>query len=237
MSPKNLSELAKDVAAFANALGGSLIIGTNKDGAALLCYPGVSREHADSLVKALVSVHDSYLSPRPIAEPQIFAADEPGNVILIVNVWPYPDQPVGAKTYDGNAWRFPVRVGDQTRYLEPAMLPMLTNARVRRTVIFLESIATGDDGKIVQVFWRHPGNKTKAAPSSLILRVAAIEPEANRIILETMQPAPSPEPRAIVPIDDIEAVWQCAEAAWAIRVAGHFEWPFYHSNPSSYAGY
>ena len=30
MSPANLPELAKDVAAFADALGGSLIIGTNK---------------------------------------------------------------------------------------------------------------------------------------------------------------------------------------------------------------
>jgi hypothetical protein len=240
MSHENLPELAKDIAAFANALGGSLIVGTNEDCADTLSYSGISKGYAEKLVVAVASVTTGgYLSPQPIVEPVtlVLGSDSSaGRTILVVNVWPYPDQPVGARSKEAHAWRFPLRVGDQTRFLEPAMLPMLTNARVRRTVILLESIPAGEQGRTVEVVWRHPGNRTKATPQAVFLRIVAVEPENNRVILEQLGKV-APEPQAIVPLEDVDAVWQSAKEAWAIRVTGHFEWPRYHSNPSNYPGY
>ena len=63
-SPENRTEMAKDMAAFANALGGVILVGTSKDDEPL-AYPGVSRDFAERLSDGFADAHARHLSPKP----------------------------------------------------------------------------------------------------------------------------------------------------------------------------
>jgi hypothetical protein len=168
-------------------------------------------------------------------------------MIVAVNVNPYPDQPVGSKLPQPNrngdlvpydAWQFPVRVGRHTRPLVPAMIPMLTNPRVRRAVILLEAIPkpSAPSFQEPRLLWRHPTNRTKAEPQQTPVRIEAVEPEKNTVALRVMEHGGNTTIR--VPLDDVEAVWEARDHLWHIRVSGSVGGqgaPEYISNPTNAA--
>jgi hypothetical protein len=56
--------MAKDMAAFANAFGGVILVGTSKDDEPL-AYPGISRDFAERLSDGFADAHARHLSPKP----------------------------------------------------------------------------------------------------------------------------------------------------------------------------
>jgi hypothetical protein len=223
--PGNRREMAKDVAAFANAFGGVLLIGTTEDGEPL-DYPGAEREFVERLSQAFDDAHGELLSPKPFIERVlVYAPASDGRVLLAVNVHPFPDQIIGARL-DKDGWRFPMRVGARTQFVEPAMLPLYT-AEIRRTMILLSGIdpLTGK----AQLCHRNPRNQTNPIPSYADVRVAEIDVSQNRATLERVENGG----RIYIPLNDIELVWHNG-SAWVIKVAGFVdERCVYHSNPSN----
>jgi len=143
-------EVAKDVAAFANHLGGTLLVGAKELNGCVEMYQPLDEAAASDVQKAASEAVMDRCSPRPIFD---FVRIRHGDgFVLAVNVWPYIGQPVGVavkclKCHDdfgGRAFVFPMRIGDRSDYLLPEQLPMFMLPEVRRAVILLQRIPVGE---------------------------------------------------------------------------------------------
>ena len=140
-------ELAKDVAALANALGGVLISGAWEVEGALSRYlPYDNEEAAEEVRRAYEKAVLDRCVPAPIVtcEKRLVAppVGEVEGLIVLVHVTAYPGQPVGVRVGAGEkaTYFFPVRVGADTKYYRPDQLAMLMSAKVRRMAILLNAI-------------------------------------------------------------------------------------------------
>jgi hypothetical protein len=207
-APNNHREMAKDMAAFANAMGGAIIIGTTQDSDPL-DYPGLPRAFAEDLSNEFDLTLRSDLSPKPFVERVI--VDSPlanGNVVLAVNVHPYPDQVVGAR-WDVDLWRFPVRTGAQTTFRDPAMLPLFTAAS-RRAAILLDGIPAGADIDV------HLSNRVGGGGHGLGRhRFVGVDHDLNVVKLEKLQPG---RDSVWYPLDQVLTVYQGADGQWRVTI-------------------
>ncbi len=104
--------ICKSVAAFANAFGGSLVIGADDEKTDYLCkYMNV--EEPKRLIQRMQDVTNNRLSPRHPIHPIELQTD--GKTVVVVNVDPSPTL-IAYEVTDG-AWRFPIRTGRQTALL------------------------------------------------------------------------------------------------------------------------
>lgn len=119
-------ELAKDVAAFANASGGVILIGAAEDRkhGVVGAYMPLSRHRAKEVRDAYNQATRDRCSPRPLVDPVII--DHQGGAVVAVNVWPFPGQAVGVRhAKEPLAFAFPFRAGVETIWLNAEQLPML----------------------------------------------------------------------------------------------------------------
>ena len=137
---------AKDVAAFANHLGGTLLIGAKETAGRVGEYEPLDEATVATMQKEFSEAVRDRCSPRPLVD---FARIPFGaGFVLAVNVWPYTGQVVGvrvtadkaAEGYGDDAYVFPIRVGVDSSYLLPEQLPMFMLPEVRRAVILLNAI-------------------------------------------------------------------------------------------------
>ena len=144
---------AKHVAALANARGGALIFGAVHDQQTgqLVKYIGIDVGKTDEVVSQAVKER---CSPAPVYLAS--AREYEGKGVLVVNVEPtLSGALIGVRVpskdpdYKGPAWVFPVRVGSQTKYLDPGELPMYVDARLRRAVVLLGQIPRNDRVQVV----------------------------------------------------------------------------------------
>jgi hypothetical protein len=147
----NEFELAKDVAAFANRLGGAILIGAEQDTATGTCSsqtpfaPALAVEFEIALRDAL-----KLCRPSPLVEIEVIPFDP--NVMVVVNVWAFPGQVVAVEVagdkerggYGGTTYVFPIRALSHTNYLTPEQIPMLMIPDIRRTAILLSTLKKGD---------------------------------------------------------------------------------------------
>jgi hypothetical protein len=205
LAPTAHREMAKDMAAFANAMGGAIIIGTTADDQPL-GYPGLPRGFAENLSNEFDLTLRSDLSPKPLVERCI--VDSPldnGNVVLAINVHPYSEQVVGAR--DGaESWRFPVRTGAQTTYRDPAMLPLF-DAKSRRAAILLDRIQLG--ATISIALHNVAGAINPAGPR--IFR--GVDYDINVVKFETQQHVPDWHP-----LDQVITVFYGADGVWRVKI-------------------
>lgn len=141
-------ELAKDVAALANALGGSLLVGAHEKPAGRLDSYGLpATADPDAIVAAYEQSVRDRCRPAPLFSSE--RIDQYGKIVIAVNVEPTVTQPTAVRVtkdaisdekYSGEAWCFPIRVGTQTAYLSPEVLPMYMLPNVRRTWLLLKAI-------------------------------------------------------------------------------------------------
>ncbi len=153
--------MAKDLAAFANHLGGSGLIGVVELDATVAHYKGLSKAEVTSLKRSVEEAVRDRCSPHPVADIVPIPIPNSDRFVLAVNVPPSlaligvtvkaPSDPrcrecahreTGQSTY-----AFPVRTTTQTNYLEPEQLPMYMTAEVRRTALLLGRIPA--DGEVV----------------------------------------------------------------------------------------
>jgi len=138
-------ELAKDVAALANTVGGSILVGASAQGQRLVAYRGVTEPLARQAAQGYEQAVKDRCRPTPYLETRILTPAA-GTTVLAVNVWLSPVAPIGVRIRQDlecparlvdEAWVFPRRVGSQTTYLQPDQFGAFENMTARRATALL----------------------------------------------------------------------------------------------------
>lgn len=129
-STSDAFEIAKDAAAFANAQGGTFLVGA-AGGDHLVRFDPLDLKTAKSVARTYeVAIRDR-CKPAPLFTVKDIAVD--GGAVIVVNVWPFPKQVVGVslsktETSIEGAYYFPLRVGTDTKPVTPQQIPMFMDA-------------------------------------------------------------------------------------------------------------
>lgn len=142
-------ERAKDVAAFSNHLGGSLVIGAREDGH-LRAYTGLTDDQAAGVRQGFSEAVADRCVPRPVFDFARYGdPHDQSKQIIVINV-PPSMTPIAVKVngdksdgYGGATYVYPVRSGTDARYLDPSQLAMLLSPTVRRHAVMLAKIPIG----------------------------------------------------------------------------------------------
>ena len=224
--PAKSWEHAKDIAAFANALGGALLIGAD-DSTGQLVYPGIAGQSVKD-IQGIYEAAAQLCSPSPVVDVIPIPLSPTKNVVA-VNVEPYLDQLVGAPAKIKNnagspgiqkdAWVFPIRKASQTAWIKPENLAMYMNREVRRAVLLLAKIPETARREVPVHFHVHRTSTTEAlSVSEMNLSIGVVSPEAN--FLELLQDDGGSVLSCRVPLTDVQDVWSSKKDRWSIRLAG-----------------
>jgi hypothetical protein len=219
VEPEHWWEVAKDVAAFANHLGGVLLVGAKElpDGTAT--YDGLPDEKARKISEAYENYARQKCVPRQTVRP-ILLPRANYNWVVSVNVEPSPvfvsseyptiaERKADSTKTKATVWRFPLRCGRHTDYLSPELLPMFLDPKTRRSSVLLNEL----EGKELWVMTQHDHLRSK---------VKGVDLKRNQVHLEVFPPT-SPSFEAHLPFEDVEAVWQGRNQWWFARLSGYFE--------------
>jgi hypothetical protein len=141
-------ERAKDVAAFANHLGGTLLIGACEKHGRVKAYVGMRPEEAGAVRDDYSKSVADRCKPRPTIDFEEYDdPDDPAKRIVAINVQPSLNlvgvevsADKGKEGYGGAAYVFPVRIGIDARYLEPGQLAMFMTPKIRRIAVMVARI-------------------------------------------------------------------------------------------------
>lgn len=240
--------LAKHVAAFANASGGTILVGAVEDRATntlrawVPLSSAVATDARGDFSKAVLAK----CSPAPVIDPQVIERQS-GEYVVAVNVPPYPVLPVGVRVLsdaakEGKAWEswmFPVRVGTDAKLFTPEQIAMLMIPEVRHAITLLNSIPKGKHTGIC-AFFRMPqmtpeSERTKRS----YLDLEDIRPLENVAIFRKSQAQrqgahPMAEGIIHIPLSEIATVWSVKDGDWCLRLKGQIQTlggsPFYIPN-------
>ncbi|MFE8601214.1 AlbA family DNA-binding domain-containing protein [Archangium violaceum] len=136
--PPNRTEFAKDMAAFANASGGSIVIGVRQGRATETAeFKPLTQQAARSLARAYEEAARDLISPPPTVETAAIEIEKDGSGqwILAVNVSPteaiFCAVAIKPSQSGETSWLIPKRVASQTRYLSPADAQLMTVNKLR----------------------------------------------------------------------------------------------------------
>lgn len=200
-NPEAQFEMAKDVAAFANGVGGTLLVGGAEADGKLSKYIPMVNDEADTLANAYSRAIQSRCRPRPLANPKILKMDS--GFVLAVNVWPFPGQAVGVRVkgdktdgFGDATFVFPLRCARDTVFITPEQLPMLMLPDLRQTWILLDKAANED--AILEI-------RTHEAPRKC--KLVELRPLENQAVLRNLDAETGAQEWAL-PISAIRAVWR-----------------------------
>jgi schlafen family protein len=228
---RDYTEHAKDIAAMANALGGAILVGADEQPGCGVVYSGIERPGLDVVRLGYDVARCEHVRPRPRVEFGVIPIADGDRWVLAVNVFAALEQPIAiAVPRDGEGprseevpWRFPRRVGRDTRWIQPEELPMLINAHVRKMALLLERIPD-EQRRDVEIQSRWDG-KTGSWPhiESVMLWGPGgpsqdfVDSSANALLVRILATGTT---NLRIPLDDIECVWQVRADRWRIRVNG-----------------
>jgi hypothetical protein len=221
--PDDQRELAKDVAAFANALGGTILVGAVEDRkrGTLGCYKPMPRlEEAEKLKRAYELAVTQRCVPQPTVEVVRIETDPaihpPGHVVA-VNVHAAANAPIGVRWDDtgSESFAFPLRTATQAHFMSPTEIPMLMVPQVRRFAVLLERIPQKERSAIdIQ------HSSPDGAPLSTTATFLGLDDD---LTTAKFRPASGPIGLSTIPLDKITAIWRKDEGHWYISVDG-FLW-------------
>jgi hypothetical protein len=206
-------EMAKDVAAFANANGGTILIGSVERGGILQAHPGLDIRTAASTRRAIEEAVSRYVRPPPVVDfPEPVAVGE-DKVVLMVEVQPFPGQAVGVHRgrKEEDPWAFPVRVGTQTVWYSPEQLVLLMDVQHRRKIQLLHAAAACGPARFNGVF--HRGFQSSNDREVHEVQIMAIDGPGNAMCVSAH------DLQTWVPFDAVLAVWREGDR-WTIRASG-----------------
>lgn len=222
--PKSQAEKAKDVAAFANALGGALIVGA-REGAAEPDYSTPLPAHfAAEVEHEFDQAIRDFCRPSPTVHIRsIEAPSSGGKIVLVVNIEPAVDQPVAARHQEHkDMWRFPLRVGRHTEYITPEQLPLHMNSKARRAKLLLLRVLESDGD--IDLFMVPCGSSRHASiQGSASFKLVSVDDRGGGGLVMRDTDGAFDGQSVTIPIDEVEAVWLQHTGRWAVRIAGRLE--------------
>jgi hypothetical protein len=140
---------AKDVAAFANHLGGTLLVGAKEQNGRVRAYCPLTEKALNAAQAEFSQAIRDRCSPSPVANIARIACGD--GFVLAINVDPHLTALVGVRIsahkpsegYGGDSYVFPVRTVSDTVCLTPEQVPMFIQPAIRRAVVLLQSIPDG----------------------------------------------------------------------------------------------
>jgi hypothetical protein len=208
-------ELAKDVASFANAFGGTVLVGAC-GGSVLTAYKAIDTATATWLAREYEEAVRDRCAPPVTIRTESLACDT--GVVLGIHVPPFPS-PIAVRVHgdagDGSgddAWVFFSRLASQNKPFRPEMLPMLT-PESRRTAILLQSIPAN---AVVHAVSRtkNEGGRVDMPNSTLL----SVDEMANTVVLRMEKGA---ERR--IPLDCIRTVFRGDSGRWHLEIEHYFQ--------------
>ena len=210
--------LAKDVAAFANHLGGTILVGATEANSRVGAYTPLTEADTAATQDAISKAVADRCSPRPVLD---FARYREGTgFVLAVNVQPFIGQAVGVRVmadkasggYGGDAYAFPLRSGSDSAYLLPEQLAMYMLPNLRRLEIMLAPLQPGDR---ITVLGR-TGQGVPAQPhvvkfKTIDVRLGSLTVEFDKNLAGSAD--------ACLPLDAIRGIWK-ADKRWHLSVKG-----------------
>lgn len=215
--PSSRYGMAKDVAAFANTQGGTLVVGAAHDGDRLAHYTGLMPDQARDIRRGYEETVRDRCRPIPRFECNEIVKD--GISILAVNVPASVGQLVGVELKhprdlqraEPGTYVYPARVGSHNRLLQPEELVIYMDAAFRRKVLILQ----GGVGERCLILGR-----TQIGHWMATATIREVRAESNAVLM-TMDMREGPPHDITIPFDTIEAVWRDAQIR--IRVPGWFD--------------
>ncbi len=205
-------ELAKDIAAFANAYGGTIIVGASeKPKGVLFELRGLSHQDAAFACDQYAMAQAQRIRPSTIVTTSV--EEEGGRFFAVIRIEPSMGQAIGVRfkpreetdpsetKQPPEIYGFPLRVGDNTAWLQPEQLPMLMIPQLRRTIVLLRA-AIGQ-----QISGQRLSNHSSLPQGIGPARVLAVDEPSNLLVLEG-NPG--------VPLDQIRSVWH-AQDGWHLH--------------------
>lgn len=204
-------EIAKDVAALANTIGGSLLIGAIAEKNRLVRYEGLTENDSKRAWQVVEECVRDRCFPGPSLAPK-FHQHETGIVLGIdvvpsigpvaVRVKKTETQIDGAHQYE--TWVFFERISSHTREFSPEQLPMLMNPDLRRKAILLRAIPQSANVAL----------EITNMVDARAYAVTSVDELANTVVLSASDGAV-----VAMPIDRIETVFRKASGVWCV-IAG-----------------
>lgn len=220
--PGTHAEKAKDMSAFANGLGGALIVGATEGPT----EPDYSKPLAAAWAEKVVAEFDqavrNFCRPSPVVHVRrIPSPDAPGKVVLVVNIEAAVDQPIAARhAQDQDAWRFPIRVNRDTEFLLPEQLPLYMNSKARRAkLLLLRALSQHGEVELQTV----PGGSGDYIQAGYAMQLLSVDADGGGAFVLRGLEGDFRGKEAAVPLDDVEAVWMLTSGRWAVRIGGRME--------------
>lgn len=227
---------AKDVAAFANAMGGVILIGAleEQETGHLLRYEPMPEEVAKTTRDDYENAVRARCSPIPIIDARIIQKD--AGFVVAVNVWPFPGQIVGVKIRsDGNdgrqvdAWTYHMRSGTHTILLEPEQTTMLMSPKNRLVAISLSRIPMRV-GVQLKICYQATASVTSMSKVDRTVHASGelhgYDILENRVHLQVEAPTTSQKVDIFIPMDAVQSVWQGKDInEWFMSLGGTIMFP------------
>lgn len=231
-SPDDNLSMGKDVAAFANGLGGVLLIGAQGNGKLLANYVGVDEAAAKQLAENYERVAKERCRPSPQVVTHLIRTHEK-KLVVAVNVWPSAHSPVGfclgkkeTLHHEGDAWVFPLRVGSQTRYLQPDQFANVENVNARRAAAMLTAIPPSETKEMALRFNRSDGSTEGRLTISRFTKRVRLESVDLMSNVAKFSVLDEPIASLWMPLDWVETVWKEGDAQaarWVVVSTGAFK--------------
>lgn len=192
---------AKDVAAFANHLGGTLLIGAKETDGQLERYVGMDPGDAGLVRDKFSKAVNDRCEPLPrIDFAEYNDPNDATKKIVAVNVWPSllligvrlaAHKP--SEGYGGNSYVYPVRSGTDADYLTPSKIAMYMTPQIRRVAVLISRIPKGS----LITIWNSRNNHYNAM-------FEEIKEDENIVIFKSQDGSRAPN----VPLDCIKTVYE-----------------------------
>ncbi len=228
-------ERAKDVAAFANAAGGVILLGANENKATnTLTGWNPYKQKSDAALeqKNYTEAVKNLCFPLPSFDVQILE-QAPGAFVVAVNVWPHSLPPVGVKvpTDSGvcgknwDAWAFFIRANNVNKPLTHEEASVLNLPTIRRIVILLDTMPEAARKRVTIYYFKQQHIEGRPASMRITASLTSVQAETNVAVFE--RPGiPSLTNENLgngllhLPLSEIESAWPLPDGGWAVLVRG-----------------
>lgn len=219
--PTKGRELAKDVAAFANATGGVILVGAQEDktNRTLGIYTPIKTvQEAEALTNAYELAVTQRCVPQPVIEVvriDTVPGIHPPGYVVAVNIYAAPMGPIGVRWEGKESFAFPLRTATQTHWMTPTELSMLMVPEVRRVMILLDEIPDAERHDLL-VFHK----RIQAGPH---VKATLTKVDRTTITVNRYVSAAVGRVESTLPIDRVTSVWRNGTDGWAIALDGGLE--------------